>query len=90
MPIEEVHRYLWGLVDDRHRCHFTISDLAERYNVGRMVMHQAVLSMRESGRIKWVKCEFHKVYIYEIANPNTYDPARAGAHLARPTEPAWG
>jgi hypothetical protein len=88
--VEDVHRYLWTLVDDRHRVQITILSLTKVFEVHRDIISYALLAMRKTGRIKYVECRRHKSYVYEITNPNTYVRGDRRTHLARPDTPAWG
>lgn len=88
--VEDVHRYLWTLVDNRHRVQISNAALAEVFEVHRDIINQAMLAMRETGRIKFVACRAGKAYVYEISNPNTFTPGDPRTHLRRPLQPAWG
>lgn len=88
--VEDVHRYLWTLVDDRHRVQISILTLTKVFEVHRDIISYALLAMRKTGRIKYVECRRHKAYVYEIANPNTYALTDRRAGLVRPQAPAWG
>ena len=88
--VEDVHRYLWTLVDDRHRVQIMIVNLTDVFEVHRDVMSEALLAMRKTGRIKYVECRAGKKYIYEVSNPNTWILKDRRTHLLRPNQPAWG
>jgi hypothetical protein len=88
--VEDVHRHMWSLVDDRHRVQIQIVDLVEVFEVHRDIMNEALLEMRGTGRIKFVACRAGKLYVYEVSNPNTFTPGDPRTHLARPRQPAWG
>lgn len=86
--VEDVHRYMWSLADDRHRLQISIADLAAEFGLHRDIVNDALLAMRATGRIKFVACRAQRAYVYEITDPATYSPR--GIHLRRPKQPVWG
>lgn len=81
---------MWDHVDSRNRIQISIAALTEVFGVHRDTIARALLAMRKTGRIKFVACRYGKKYIYEVADPLTYQPGDHRSNLSRPKHPVWG
>ena len=90
VSVEEIHKYLWTLVDEYSRVCLPIADVAAHFGTGYATMNHTMLRMREQNRIKRVGCNARKQFIYEITNPDTYDRHLPETQVVKARRPAWG
>lgn len=83
------HRYLWGLADARNRVP-GVSTLLRKWGLHPPANDIMVRMLVGAGRIRFVKQGDRQTKIYEIADPDLYDPAAPSTQAHRPKTPAWG
>lgn len=91
-PSDQVHRYLWNLVDDNRHYTGTVSEIAVHFGVQRDVMARTLESMGESGRIRWIKMMAGRRSMWEVSNPNTFNVYQEDVADRPPArrQTAWG
>lgn len=89
---DALHRALWRRTDRRGRVAFKIADLVERYDVNSDIAGRALLEMRAAGRIRKLQRspDDQNSTVYEIADPQRWDPDDPSTHARIRTTNAWG
>ena len=85
-----LHRYLWRRTDDRNRIMFQIGEVAAKVGCCYRLINDNLLAMREQGRLRVVDCKCGKRYVYEVADPETWDPQDPETWARPRRTPVWG
>lgn len=86
----DVHRWLWGLADERQRVTAVSRHVFKHYGQHRNGPALLVRKLEAEGRIRVVKIGGRRERTYEIVDPDLYDPADHSTHIRRRSAPAWG
>lgn len=89
---DALHRVLWGQRNRSNRVVVKVKDLAERYDVGYRLANDAVLELVRTGRMRWTGYAPVEggVKIYELADPDRWDPDDTSTHSTPARRPLWG
>lgn len=85
-----VHKLLWERRDGRNRIALDIGDLAANLGIHYDTANALVIEMRQEGRIRSVGWRHPRTRIYEVSNPDVWDPDDPETHRPPPPTPAWG
>lgn len=90
LNFDALHRYLWRLGDERNRFPMKNADLAEALGVCYDLARDALAAMCDQGRIRPVAWRAIKIRIYQVCDPELYNPEDPMTHARPATEPQWG
>jgi hypothetical protein len=90
LNLDALHRHFWRRRDHRNRLPINVGDLAVSLGVCYDLANEAVISMRNEGRMRPVAWMRPRVRVYQIANPTTWAARDTRTHARPATKPQWG
>jgi hypothetical protein len=86
---QSLHEYFWRESDARHRLDISVKELSAWLGIDYGKTNEHLITMRSHGRLRKVGHRGGPTGIYEIADPDRWDPRDPSTHAAPRTSPQW-